>query len=791
LKRVFTPAALLHDTYQAFRTILQLDNQALDLLVELESHLLGQDPADPLLIRKLSDRISTIVGSMAVQLSAMNPSYRSVLHEHARLSGEIRKILTSDAHSSAPPYVLPLELAADNPLLAGGKASNLSSAGRAGVVIPRGFVITANAFHHFICENHLKEELSRRFRQVRTSDHQTIIRITGELQEMILGSEIPNDIVEQIHIALQSLGPIDTLAVRSSALAEDGKISFAGQYASELEVRPEEIVTAYKRVLAGKYCPRAITYRIRHGLSDEDTTMAALVVPMISPRASGVLYTRDPANHKADEYLGIYAVEGLAEGLVDGSRTPEKYHLSRQVVDVPSFPTNNLLTIPEIKQLKEWGLLLEEYFGYPQDIEWALDQTGLTVLQSRPLLQKNDPPPTPVRADDFENLVYSNLHCAAPGISCGPVFYAHTGRDFHHIPPGSVVLTPTLRPSLSQFLDRIVGVIAENGSRASHFSSVARERGIPVLVGKTTDLKTAQVITVDAASGRIFNGCVNAVLQTGKLNVNTDFPREKYTELVARTIHLGLTDPESKTFIPEHFRSLHDIVRFCHEKSVREMFSLVGKKGRGLGTARKLATDLPLVMYVLDLDYIGKSSSRDTIGLEELSSVPMQALWLGMADPRIYWDTNQHHVDWEEFDQISGGIFSRDSQILASYALTASEYLHLNIRFGYHFSMVDSICGEQASTNYINFRFKGGGAAHQQQLFRLEFIDQVLTAFGFETSGKGDMIDATFSRFSHAQTRQALTRLGLLLAETRMMDMRMTGSKHAAEEAKKFIALAG
>jgi pyruvate,water dikinase len=336
----------------------------------------------------------------------------------------------------------------------------------------------------------------------------------------------------------------------------------------------------------------------------------------------------------------------------------------------------------------------------------------------------------------------------------------------------------------------VVGVIAENGSRASHFASVARERGIPVLVSDAARLTTGQVVTVDAASGRIFNGCVNAVLQTGKLSINSQFPKEKYTELAARVTHLGLTDPDGETFTPEHCRSLHDIVRFCHEKSVREMFSLVGKKGRGLGAARKLATDLPLVMYVLDLDNSRKSSSGDTIALKELSSTPMRALWQGMTDPRIYWDTSQHHVDWEGFDQVSGGIFSRDSRLLASYAIAAKEYLHLNIRFGYHFSIVDTICGKQDSTNYINFRFKGGGAAHQQRLFRLEFIDQVLTAFGFETSCRGDMLDASFSRHALAATEQALSRLGLLLAETRMMDMRMTGSDHAAEEAARFIALA-
>jgi pyruvate,water dikinase len=789
LKSIFTPADLLQTKYQSFRTILQLDGQALDLIADLESHFSGENPADPHLINRLVEQTSSIVGSMANHLSTMNPEYSSLLDSHTQLDEQIREMLIPPVVNSAPPYVLPLDQAADHPELTGGKAANLAVAGRTGVVIPPGFVITTNAFHHVIAKNQLEEEFSSRFAQIHAADHHTIIRIAGELQELILACEIPTEIVKQIDLALEALGPVTLLAVRSSAMAEDGNVSFAGQYASELEVLPEDTVSAYKRVIAGKYCPRAMGYRIRHGLRDSDTTMAALVIPMISPRASGVMYTLDPAASSHEERLGIYAVDGLAEGLVDGSRTPEKYHLNKKDLKVSHSSKNSLLTSAELQQIKLWGLKLEEAFGCPQDIEWALDESGLTVLQSRPLHQKKDPPPVIVAPFDLENLLYSDLHCAAPGISCGPIFIAPTGKTFLNIPPGSVVLTPTLRPSLSQFLDRVVGVIANNGSRASHFASVARERGIPVLVGETAELTTGQVVTVDAASGRIFSGCVNTVLQTGKVGTNKQFPKEKFRDLAARISHLCLTDPDSESFTPEHCGSLHDIVRFCHEKCVQEMFSLVDKKGRGLGAARKLATDLPLVMYVLNLDNSNVPSSDKTIAIEELSSLPMRALWKGMTDPRIYWDTSQHHVDWEGFDQVSAGIFSRDSRLLASYAIAAKEYLHLNIRFGYHFSIVDTICGEQDSTNYINFRFKGGGAAHQQRLFRLEFIDQVLTAFGFETSCRNDMLDASFSRRSLAATELALTRLGLLLAETRMMDMRMTGSDHAAEEAAKFITM--
>ncbi len=795
LTRLFTPDRQLRNTYQAFRNVLREDGIALELLADLETHIYGHNPADDARISYLIGQLTTAVGAMARHLLTMNPaSYPGLLEKHRQLATVIEENLHPSAVATTPPYILDLSQAADFPDLAGGKAANLSATGRTGVPIPPGFVVTANAFHRFVADNHLENEFTERFRMVHADDHRTIIRITGELQELILAAEIPADIARQITEAVTTLGDAPLLAVRSSALAEDGRISFAGQYASELNVPNADIHAAYKRVIAGKYCPRAVSYRIRHGLSDADTAMAALVIPMFQPLASGVVYTLDPAAFTAAEAIGVYAVSGLAEGLVDGSRIPEKYYLSRQPPFV-SLPENlaeekSLLAEPELLQLGTWAMVLENHFGCPQDIEWVKSATAMTVLQCRRLHQKKDPPPTLVQAADLDHILYSNLHCAAAGIACGPVYHAPNGRAFRDIPIGSVVVTPTLRPALSQFLDRVAGVVAHSGSRASHFASVARERGIPVLVGEAVELPAGQVITVDAGSGRVFRGCVNALLQTDKRRNTSDFPMGKYAELAGHTVHLGLTDPDSPAFAPEHCRSMHDLIRFCHEKCVQEMFSLVGRKGRGLGKAQKLETDLPLVIYVLDLDGHPDARARDSLALEDLSSVPMRACWQGMSDPRIVWDKSQHHVDWEGFDQVSGGIFSLDSQLLASYAVVSQDYLHLNIRFGYHFSIVDALCGDQAGANYINFRFKGGGAAIAQQRFRLAFIDHVLTSFDFQTTWRGEMLDAALARASAAETAQALRRLGMLLAATRMMDMRMSSQEQALAEAEKFIVQA-
>lgn len=788
--RYLCPQRLLKQQYRHFRSLLANDARALELLSDLDDHLTGVNPADPTHLAQVCTTIKQTVGDLVGHLIGMHPGKYAALNARLHQIGyEIAKLLPQPRWSADPPYLLPLDQALQQPLLVGGKAANLSLAGAAGAPIPRGFVITTSAFRHVIEDNRLRDRYVGLLQQLNIRDQAGLLRITGEMQELIMACTIPDDLVAQISRAVEALAPARSFAVRSSALAEDGRLSFAGQYSSELSVAADEVAAAYRLVLAGKYCPRALTYRLRHGLGDDDTAMAALVVPMLAPRVSGVVYTRDPAPSSEGTSLGIYAVAGLAAGLVDGSQTAEKYHLSRTASHIYSIEqqssSGEMLSPAELHELKNCGLTLEKFFGYPLDLEWAIDEAGLTILQCRRLHQPKDPPPALVNATDLDRLLYRDLDCAAPGIACGQVFLARSGKDFRDIPSGSVVVTASLRPSLTQFLDRISGVIAEHGSRASHFAAVARERGVPVVIGSDIALPPGQVVTVDGAAGRIFSGCIDTIVNNYVRTANPDFPARQFTLLAARTTRLTLVDAASRDFTIANCTSLHDLVRFCHEMAVREMFSLGDTLRGGFGQARKVRTALPLAMFIVDLDQ-HRSLDQKEIAEESLTNAPMRAFWSGLADPRIHWQSGLHHLDWEQFDRISGGIFSLQGDILASFAVTAPNYLHLDIRFGYHFSVVDAFCSDQSSLNYLNFRFKGGGAAAEQRGYRLTFIERVLTCLGFDTSRRGDMLDASFSRVSEHETERALHHLGLLLAATRMMDMRLASDEQAIAEAEAF-----
>lgn len=454
--------------------------------------------------------------------------------------------------------------------------------------------------------------------------------LTLEMQELILAGEIPPDLTNSIEQGVaEYFSEADLLAVRSSALSEDSEISFAGQYASELNIKPEDVLDGYKRVLAGKYCPRAVSYRISNGLTDTDTAMAVLVIPMIDARSAGVIYSVDPDCLNRDS-IGIYGVSGLGNSLVDGSVVPAKASLHREDVprlvsecafDSESLPDENVLV-----ELAKCVMRLEDSFGCAQDVEWAVDQAGeFHILQTRPLQREHskasyihEPIPAMPLMDDLER--------ASSGAGCGEIYYARTGEEIARIPEGVVVVTPTLKPALLTFAGNINAVLSGTGSRASHFASVAREMGIPVLVGNVMDhFRKGQVVTVDGVQGAVYDGCVEDVLTRSFSNIEVS-PRvlALYKDMIPSTVKLNLTDPNADKFTPQGCRSYHDLVRFCHEKSVHEMFSLVDKRGLGMGSAKQLKTNLPLVIYVIDLDggLVAEAENKKILSLMILQVCP-------------------------------------------------------------------------------------------------------------------------------------------------------------------------
>ncbi len=835
----FAPGTLLRSKYEAFQRLLRYDAQCLNLIADLEEIRYGHEHADWERVDWLVRRLRKACGTLVDVLVQMHPVRHMGLPEYYKKVDFYLQLKAAPPEPVfSPPYVLrmcpfgtengegPAGKASDdilNETLVGGKAANLAQAMRiTGVTTPPGAVITSNAFNYFLENNALRRAINRRLRRITLAEPEQLSLLAGEIRALIVQGVIPAEVGEEIRRTARELaGPHGLLALRSSAVGEDGEASFAGQYESMLFVAPDKAEEAYRKVIAGKYAPKALTYRLLHGLPDFETPMAVLMMPMVDAVSAGVAYSLDrdregPA--KGRGYAGVHVVEGPGAALVSGEVDPQVFRLARPAS--PDEPpelrkeacsleavTRPLLRPEQAAQVAALALRLEQAFGSTREIEWALDRENkLFLLQNRLCPEPADFTKHAFTAPE-EAVPLCHGQCISAGWASGPVVHADAILDMADIPQGAVLAVRTLTPSLARVVEKAAAVVAAAGGRASHFASIAREFGLPV-IGGIRDvfavLPHGTEVTIDAPDPASRE---QATVWQGKWPLPENDPAEShlpnaagrrkrsslakrmdaFMDLVSR---LNLTDPDAPEFTPRHCRSMHDFVRYCHELSVREMFSLVGKGGRGLSGARRLKSKLPISLYLLDLGgglFPPKGKDVDSATPDDIRSAPMWSLWWGLSCQDANWSENLPHFDWEEFDRISGGIFDPKSKLLASYAVLSESYLHLMIRFGYHFSQVDSVCGPHDGQNYINFRFKGGGGLPDQRLLRLRFIRAVLESFDFQVKARGDLLDAAYNRTPERDTQKRLVIVGRLLAVTRLMDMGLSENSDIERMARDFV----
>lgn len=777
--------------YAAFKELLAYDNTCLELIADLEEIFYTSKYADHARVVWLASRLSEGVFGMADALEKMDPlRFRGIRKYLENIDLQVRSHLTSFSETdTAPPYVLPLSACVDKPHLAGGKAANLAVAARSPEIpVLPAFVVTTTACNRFFESNDLTGTLHRILRHVVLAETEEVSRLCRRAQAAVLAAEVPEEVaIELTKVADVFCAGGNTLALRSSAVSEDGKISFAGQFSSELGVERDKVLSAYKRVLASRYASRAVTYRILHGLADEEIPMAVLVMPMVDALAAGVMYTRDPdhgmGREEGDGCLALYAVAGQGKYLVDGSLRPQVLSFTRNAspdpLDGPAVGEDPVLEPAIAREIAGMGMHLERIFAQPQDVEWVVDPGGRPyILQSRPIpscQQPTDPlQQLPGLHAATSTVLAEGLTLISSGFACGPVFLVDTVSDPAEIPFGAVILVHNLSPALVRVVGQVAAVVSQSGSRGSHFASVAREFGLPVLTGDLSfaSFTPGQLITVDAEGGRILSGCPQDLAEDKGKSIRRRLPARLEAAIPFLT-RLHLTDPQSPDFCYQQARSLHDLVRYMHEMGVVAMFSLVDTRGAAMSGARKLSSELPLIMYILDLGdgLHASAATKAEVVAGDFKSPPLRSFWDGLADPEVPWSDSLTHMDWETFDRVSAGFFSKDARFLASYVAVSDTYLHVMVRFGYHFSVVDVFCGPRPDNNYINFRFKGGGAALDQRIRRLDFIDRVLGHFGFHITRRGDLLDAKYSRGKDVDILQRVTELGYILAMTRLMDM--------------------
>lgn len=804
--QVFSPGTILREKYEAFKSLLEHDQRAHEGMAELQRICYEALPVDGNRIIACYDEFSRAVGHIVDRLAQMCPGcYSDLKGYYTKFDQYIRFLLAPpDAgHMSGKPYTLPLSLTAGNELYqVGGKAHALIGIlQRLQLPVPRGFVITTNAFYYLIEHNRLRPAIDRALARIHPDDPSMLASVSKELTAVMMGLDIPSRLETAVASALDQLlaacGGDLQLAVRSSAVAEDSVTSFAGQYRSCLQVKPADLFQAYRRVLASKFEPTALYYRIRSGLEDGRTPMAVMVMEMIDPLVSGVLYTRGPSPDKAD-MISIHYVDGLGEALVSGNRQarvismPHPRRAHPMDTDQAAIGAEDAVSPPldakTLSRMVRWAMQLEDFLETPCDVEWCQDRSGrLRLLQCRPLPQQSAPPQRSVGDSGKSHspgarLLFQGGLCASGGTGGGPVYKVETEADLASVPDHSVAILTTAPPHYVSILDRVNAVIVAQGSVAGHFQAVAREFNVPTLVNAARAghvLKPGEPVTVDAGARKVFAGCSSAVSsnvpEPGRLSVESPILR-KLAAAMGFIAPLALTDPHAASFSPQSCRSMHDIIRFAHEKAVHEMFAIGDRRLKRKKGARQLVGELPMVIYVLDVGggIQDAQSHSQSVNIEHIRCEPMLALWQGLRHPDIQW-AGHRHFDWAEYDRVvmTGGIISPDSVLFSSYAVVADRYLNFCLKFGYHFAIIDALFQQPPKTGHIWFRFTGGGGEPEGRLLRVRFIRRVLTALGFRVKTEGELINARLDGEGNPAIATGLVRIGHLLGVTRLMDMHL------------------
>lgn len=818
--QVFSPGTILREKYEAFQSLLEEDQRAHEGMAELQRICYEALPVDGSRIAACYDAFSRAVGHVVDRLVQMCPGCYSDLKDyHTKFDQYIRFLLASPDVGRTPgkPYTLPLSQTAGNdPYQVGGKAHTLVSIlNRLPLPVPPGFVITTNAFWYLVEHNRLRPTIDNALARIHPDNPSMLASVSAELKAAMMGIDIPARLETAVTSALEQLlsqcGDDPQLAVRSSAVAEDSDTTFAGQYRSCLQVKPTDLFQAYRRVLASKFEPTALYYRIRSGLEDSRTPMAVMVMEMIDPLVSGVLYSRGPTPDKADT-ISIHYVHGLGEALVSGHRqaqvitVPHPGRAHPMVTDpkplgvVGSVPPS--LDTMTLSCMVQWAMQLEDFLETPCDVEWCQDRSGrLRLLQCRPLLQQS---PLPQRSGgDGDKIVlppgrllFQGGLCASGGTGGGPVYKLERDTDLMTVPDNCVVLLTTAPPHYVSILDRVNAVVMEEGSVAGHFQTVAREFNIPTLVNAAHAgdvLKPGEPVTVDAGARKVFAGCFSETSsnapRSGRISAESPILR-KLSAAMSFIAPLALTDPHAASFVPQSCRSMHDIIRFAHEKAVHEMFAIGDRRLKRKKGARQLVGELPMVIYVLDVGGgIQDAQSHSlSVKIEHIRCEPLLALWQGLRHPDIQWAGHQH-FDWAEYDRIvmNGGIISPDSVLFSSYAVVADRYLNFCLKFGYHFAIIDALFQPSPKTGHIWFRFTGGGGEPEGRVLRVRFIRRVLTALGFRVKTEGELINARLDGQGNPAIAKGLVRIGHLLGVTRLMDMHLKDDTSLVHLSESFL----
>lgn len=411
----------------------------------------------------------------------------------------------------------------------------------AGVTVPGGFATTAEAYHSFLAQHNLDQQIVKQLANLDDNDISTLKRLGAEVRDKILAQEFQEDFIAAVSAAYAALGQDVKVAVRSSATAEDlPGASFAGQQQTVLNVVGiDNVLTAMKTVFASLYTDRAIIYRNQHGFAHNKVAMSIGVQRMVlsEEAVSGVMFTLDTESG-FNQVVLINATYGLGEGIVSGKINPDEFCVykpallagkqailkrqlgSKQFKEVSGENLGELCSVPisqeqqrtfcltdkEIELLARYALKIEDHFGVPMDIEWAKDSVDgqFYIVQARPETVQS-------QGEIYRRYeIQGKPEVIVTGRSVGERVGQGIARviintaQMGDLKAGEVLVADMTDPDWEPVMRRAAAIVTNRGGRTCHAAIVARELGIPAVIGcetATQDIKTGETVTASCAQG--------------------------------------------------------------------------------------------------------------------------------------------------------------------------------------------------------------------------------------------------------------------------------------------------
>ena len=450
---------------------------------------------------------------------------------------------------SSPHYVADIaELGMANAEEAGGKGANMGEMVSAGLPVPPGFVVLRDSYLESMNAARVADELNAAHREamLHAVDPDHLDDMCEKMKALVLKAGMPDAVRDRILTSYRGMGPDCFVAVRSSATGEDGAdASFAGMNETYTNIRGEQdLIEAVQNCWASLFGPRVVSYRASRGFT-ADPAMAVVVQLMIASERSGVAFTADPTTDATDRVV-VEGAFGQGEVVVSGSVEPDNYVVSKQTGEILSrhagYKTFKIirgadgrdqrveldaaaaeapvLTDDEVRVIAEIAVRSEKHAGCPQDTEWAIADGKTYIVQTRPITtlhRAGNPPP------ETHEVLLQGLP-AVPGQASGVVRVLANVKDGGRLQDGEVLVAQMTNPDWLPTMRRASALITDSGGMTCHAAIVARELGVPCIVGARTatrDLKDGTVVTVDGTHGRVLAGRAVGGAQTAAVAAST------------------------------------------------------------------------------------------------------------------------------------------------------------------------------------------------------------------------------------------------------------------------------